>query len=249
MISCSIDISNRCNNRCSFCVSEKYLDGTFINFDLYVRLLHSLHEMGVKSLVFSGGGEPTLHPNFKDIIEAATAYGFRLGMITNGIELDQYFDLLKNFVWVKVSLDSGSRETYKKIKGSDNFGRVIRNILRSVDKTFINVGYVLTRENCGELFDLEYLLKGVGAVSVKRNIYDSPRIMINDSCKVSDKLGVVTADCKVYYCPLKRWNKNYLLGDLTIESIPEIWERRAEFKHFENCSDCRFGQIKHKYFV
>jgi MoaA/NifB/PqqE/SkfB family radical SAM enzyme len=250
MISCSIDISNACQNKCEFCLSSENLDGTFIDFDIYLNLIYDLHSMGVKSIVFSGGGEPLLHPQFKDIILAASSLNFRIGLFTNGIDLSKYLFLLPRFSWVKVSLDAGSPSSYKKIKGSKYFGRVIQNIIKTADKTDVTVGWVLSRDNASELFNIEDILPSGATISIKRDVRVVKRKPSIESCRMSDRLGIVTADSKVYYCPMTRWNNNYLLGDLRKNNIFEIWEKRKGFEvDVSNCNDCRFSTAKHDGFV
>ena len=251
MISCSIDLSNECQNSCKFCLSKPFLKkGQYLDLGIYSSLLNDLASMNVKSIVFSGGGEPLTHPNFREFILLADAYHFKLGLITNGINLNQYLDLMSRFVFVKISLDAGSRKTYNRVKGSDSFNLVIQNVIKVIGKTFINIGYVLTEENTHELFDIEYLLNGVEIISIKRDVRKQPRIATVNSCKISDSLGIVTADANVYYCPLKRWDPNFLLGNLKSDSIINIWKRRAEIKpKVITCGDCRFSTIKHEGFI
>lgn len=250
MLSCSIDLSNLCQNSCKFCLSRPNLNGELLDLEIYNILLSDLYKMGVESIVFSGGGEPLTHPDFRDFVLSASAYGFRLGMITNGIDLDKYFDLIPNFVFIKVSLDAGTRKTYLKVKGSDSFNKVIQNIIRTVDKTFINVGFILTEENAHEVFDIGHLLNEAGTISINKDVCKFPRKPTLESCKISENLGIVTADACVYYCSLKRWDKDFLLGNLKDNNIIDIWERRSSINpDITKCTDCRYSITKHEGFV
>ena len=244
MISCSIDLTNRCQNKCRFCHWAEFLNGEVIDFSLYKSLINDLKKMGVKSIVFSGGGEPLLHRKFRNIVQ--NSLDFRLGLFTNGIWLHKYMDLLNVFDWIKVSLDAGSRRSYERIKGSDSFGRVVRNIIRAKELTDVSVGWVLCEENCKEIFDLENLI-GI-QVNIKRDINTVKRKVSIESCKMSEDLGIVTASGKVYYCPLKRYNEKYLLGDLNTDKMSEIWGRRDKIVP-NGCDDCRFSNSKHEYFL
>ena len=49
-----------------------------------IRTLVDLRDEGVKSIVWSGGGEPTTHPDWLHIIEYAAWLGFEQGMYTLG---------------------------------------------------------------------------------------------------------------------------------------------------------------------
>ena len=58
----------------------------------WIRNYHSVQEMmkgaydyGVRRVIFSGYGEPTVHPNIYDFIEYAKVMGMQLGLCTNGL--------------------------------------------------------------------------------------------------------------------------------------------------------------------
>ena len=95
-ITCEIDPSNFCQNRCSWCINSDYIQNNRINLDfgLYEMLLDELKKHGVKSITFTGGGEPTMNHEFGKMIRQAANYGFELGLITNGISIDSYDSVL-----------------------------------------------------------------------------------------------------------------------------------------------------------
>src|SRR3954469_5109956 len=74
-----------CNMRCFGCVSNAE-NAKPANLDLKVfdRFLREFTDMGGESIEFSGGGEPTLHPKFQEMIAMIKFYGLQFGMITNG---------------------------------------------------------------------------------------------------------------------------------------------------------------------
>lgn len=247
MISCSIDLCNRCQNDCVFCIAQKYLDGSVLDYGVYLRLLEDLERMRVKSIVFSGGGEPLLYPHFQQAVIDASSLGFRLGLFTNGIILDDFLGIASKFTFIKVSLDAGSVESYKRIKGTNSYDRVIRNIDKIKDLTYTTIGWVLLKENCSEIFNAERVLDGVGSINIKRDVRVVKRRPTSDSCRSSRDLGIVASNGKVYYCTMKKWDDRYLLGDLAVDRMPIIWERRRQIT--VDCYDCRFGGIKHDGFV
>jgi hypothetical protein len=61
----------------------------------------------VRAVSFSGGGEPLLHPQIKEILEYLRGYGIKLGVATNGVGLDKLPEgVLDNFEWIRISTDS-----------------------------------------------------------------------------------------------------------------------------------------------
>ena len=101
-----ISLINACNLTCSFCC--------FANRDLTDRLatsrvkkaLDSFKKLGATGIEFTGGGEPTLHPDFHEIAEYAYHLGFKLGVCTNGKNIGKKFgkETLKFFSWVRLGL-------------------------------------------------------------------------------------------------------------------------------------------------
>lgn len=109
-----ISLINACNLTCSFCC--------FANRDLTDRLptdrvkkaLDSFKKIGITGIEFTGGGEPTLHPDFHEIAEYAYNLGFKLGVCTNGKNIGKNITkkTLKLFSWVRLGL-YGFYENYE----------------------------------------------------------------------------------------------------------------------------------------
>ena len=101
-----ISLINACNLTCSFCC--------FANRDLTDRLstervkkaLDSFKKIGVTGIEFTGGGEPTLHPDFEEIARYAKSLGFSLGLCTNGKNLGKKIkkETVSLFSWIRIGL-------------------------------------------------------------------------------------------------------------------------------------------------
>ena len=65
--------------------------------------------MGIKSITWTGGGEPTVHNDFLQFIKYADKYGIKQGLNTNGALLtDEMIDFIgKHFSYVRFSVDAG----------------------------------------------------------------------------------------------------------------------------------------------
>ncbi|MGE3703767.1 MAG: radical SAM protein [Vicinamibacterales bacterium] len=74
---------------------------------------------GVQAVVWTGGGEPTLHPDWMAIVDQAHVLGFQQGMYTLGGHLtrESAAHLAARAAWVVVSLDCADAETYAAEKG------------------------------------------------------------------------------------------------------------------------------------
>jgi MoaA/NifB/PqqE/SkfB family radical SAM enzyme len=134
----SLELANICNLHCSYCLrSEDNLYNTpaaFFPLDLLRRLVKEAAEVAqVKTIIFTGG-EPTLHPNFADVLEIVGAGGLTAGFVTNGWHFERTWPALvanrKSIARVAFSLDGITRETHDKWRGQGSFDRLVRAFTR-----------------------------------------------------------------------------------------------------------------------
>lgn len=127
-------LTDICNHTCAFC-SVQARAGDTLPFDDVVAYLDILLDYDLKSVILSGGGNPILYKckrtgkDFNDVVDAAYARGLDIGLITNGMRLQEYGplfnhrmswatvrpDTLDKLAWVRVSmagLDHEEREVY-----------------------------------------------------------------------------------------------------------------------------------------
>ena len=105
-----------------------------------VRLLVQLRDADAKAVTFPGGGEPSLHPAFREIVLAAAEW-FKVGLITNlSLPWKTYEGLGKKVAWIRVSLDAANAEAYnavhrpKDLKSGGGWDRTVTNIMRLVEE-------------------------------------------------------------------------------------------------------------------
>jgi len=128
-VSVEIDLSNRCSLGCRWCHfaythtrgpwarARTVETGDFMDTALAVRVLDELRDYGVRSATFSGGAEPTLHPDFDEVV--ANCAVDDTGLYTHGGHIDaRRAQLLKTAMcWVYVSLDECTADAYAASKG------------------------------------------------------------------------------------------------------------------------------------
>lgn len=184
-VNVEIDLSNRCSLGCTWChfaythtrglLAGKHAKpegaiagGDLMDAGLAAQILQELAIAGVQSVTWTGGGEPTLHPDFETIVEFAASLGIKQGMYTHGGHIDdRRAALLKqSFSWVYVSLDAANATDYKHSKGVDRFAAVCANVGRLVaaqgDAT-IGIGYLVHRDNIDAIPDAIELAHSLGA--------------------------------------------------------------------------------------
>lgn len=84
----NISITSLCNHACTYCFAqvshtESPAKNTFMSLDMFHRSLTFLSSSGIKDLSILGG-EPTLHPQFCDFIDAALSCFDSVMVFTNG---------------------------------------------------------------------------------------------------------------------------------------------------------------------
>jgi MoaA/NifB/PqqE/SkfB family radical SAM enzyme len=134
-IEVNLDPVNSCNLNCFWCNNKETKSrNVFIGKDHLIKLVRFFKDWGVKALCIAGGGEPTLHEDLADVFWLAKAIDLPISILTNG--RFKYENQLKAVAecsrWIGVSVDSAKPETYKKIKGKDQFRLVIENMKRLV---------------------------------------------------------------------------------------------------------------------
>ena len=97
-----------CNLKCSFCSIKDRKLNDVLNFENQIKpYLDELIKRGLKAVIISGGGEPTLYGDFEKMVTYIANNNLDIGLITNGTTLHKYDkDFLEQFTWIRVSINS-----------------------------------------------------------------------------------------------------------------------------------------------
>ncbi len=97
-------LTNKCNLLCPFCsygAVDRKLELTW--GELHSTLI-DFANLGAEAVTITGGGEPTLHPEFNEVVEDALDLNYKVGMITNGTMLGKVDPAgLNQMVWCRIS--------------------------------------------------------------------------------------------------------------------------------------------------
>ncbi len=117
-LSINLDLTSACNFACPHCVDSGIINtGEYLQYGDIQRGLETLKENGLLSVILIGGGEPTLHRDFEDVVSLAKRLGLQVGIVTNGTRLERVAavaDRLERRDWLRLSIDAGNRETFIK---------------------------------------------------------------------------------------------------------------------------------------
>jgi hypothetical protein len=117
-INLEISPSGICQASCDFCFYANtgelgHHRNVMLDTERAKFLLLECQELGIKSVSWTGGGEPTLHPHFEHLVETARYAGLEQGLFTNALAAPKYDPQL--LAWVRVTMtDKPFRPDYIK---------------------------------------------------------------------------------------------------------------------------------------
>jgi MoaA/NifB/PqqE/SkfB family radical SAM enzyme len=168
----SVELTNICNLHCSYCIRDEdalyHTPANFLSADLLRRIMRSAREAAGIGYVSFTGGEVTIHPKFREIIEAVVEEGLQFSFVTNAWHFERVYPLLMaNRAAVRgvgISLDGATREAHDRWRGEGSFVRVMRAISRcymSGIPFILKVG--IRRDTVPQLQEIALLAARLGA--------------------------------------------------------------------------------------
>lgn len=163
--------THNCNMNCDYCLFGELVNKDRVNIDTrkFCDFITDVSKMGVEGIEFSGGGEPGLHPDLQEIAMHITANGMRVGILTNGTNIDAE-KICDVYSYIRVSLDYADKEQYVKFKkpASDRlYDKVIQNIKSLVETRkskypTIGVKFLLSSTNYKDVEKMVKLARDLG---------------------------------------------------------------------------------------
>lgn len=126
-----------CNSGCVYCGGSEYFlptkfVATFNHKTLFENLLEQELIDSASTIVVWGGGEPTLVETFEETVDFLQKNRFYDVINTSGIKFSPVIEmgLREQVVAVRISIDSGTNETYAKVKRTEYCNDVWETIRR-----------------------------------------------------------------------------------------------------------------------
>ena len=147
-----VEICDYCNLRCPVCYAESGPERQqFRTLDQIEKMLDAVvRNEGHPDVVQLSGGEPTVHPDFFEIVEMAKARPIRHLMVnTNGVRIAQEKDFVKRLSEVKedfevyLQFDSFEREPLMQLRGAD-LRRIREQAIENLNRYNISTNLVVT---------------------------------------------------------------------------------------------------------
>lgn len=195
-------ISDFCNHDCSFCAyrMSNYTSNEMFQLEAGTsrkarnprrmidtakcyEIIDDCYKMGVKAIQFTGGGEPTVHPDFAEIVSYAQASGIETSLVTNGcMFLDEDIrSAVLNMKWVRVSIDAAYVDTYCGMRdvGEKMWHRMLTGVTTLINERIdgtpvIGAGFVVTPTNHTEILYATEKFKNLGFDNMRIGLMFNP---------------------------------------------------------------------------
>jgi radical SAM protein with 4Fe4S-binding SPASM domain len=198
-----IGLTTSCLHNCSGChfANSRTKEKLFMDSDNFRTLLNALHSLKVDLVDLSGGGEPTLHPEFKALVNMFIDDGFKLAFLSNGTWTDpDIVDFISDrFSFIRINMDASSGKVYDRIHhpaSPDEFQRLLGNLEGIVEgrekgKTGLIIGgkVWISQDNMNFLEVTTNLARDLGLDYIQFQIRrDSPESLTSEQVRSVDQL-------------------------------------------------------------
>jgi MoaA/NifB/PqqE/SkfB family radical SAM enzyme len=174
--------TNRCNHDCPTCIYEPSFIGMHssmsrndeLSEEKLFEVIRDLHEMEVKAVLWSGGGEPLMHPYILNAFKKTREYGMQQALVTNGHKLkDKIIEEVANFDWIRVSFDYYNKESFIKVRkaSESGFDKILKNSKEFAKQKNPNCdfgsNFIVSKENYMYMFEMASMLKDIGFENIR----------------------------------------------------------------------------------
>ncbi|MDT4980338.1 MAG: [mycofactocin precursor peptide]-tyrosine decarboxylase [Pseudonocardiales bacterium] len=154
------ELTYACNLSCVHCLSSSgRRDPRELSTAECKAVIDELERMQV-FYVNIGGGEPTVRPDFWELVDYATEHHVGVKFSTNGVKITPEVArrlAASDYVDVQISLDGASAEVNDAVRGSGSYATALRAMHNLADAGFtgFKISVVMTRHNIAQLDEFQ----------------------------------------------------------------------------------------------
>jgi mycofactocin radical SAM maturase len=207
------ELTYACNLSCVHCLSSSgRRDPRELSTDECKSVIDELQRMQV-FYVNIGGGEPTVRPDFWELVDYATAHQVGVKFSTNGIKITPAVArrlAASDYVDVQISLDGATATVNDAVRGAGSYDTAMRAManLAAAGMAGFKISVVITRNNVAQLDEFEAIADRFGAQLRITRLRPSGR-----GADVWDELHPTAAQQRELYDWLVTRGENVLTGD------------------------------------
>lgn len=249
-----LDISASCNAACPFC-PRVFMDADrskgYMSLELYQFSLKEAKKHGIGRLRLYSTAEPTLNPNFSEMIDIAKEMGFFISVSTNASMMHKHMQALLKVDQIQFSIEGWDKESYEFYRQPLKFDKVYENIKHFnqlcstiTQKPLRQINLLLTKETqidnfialwgefCDELhihfmfpssvFENGHIVSKI-PLNMKDKLYDFTMKLGWKSCSYPFSVITVAYDGKISLC-CDDFSSSFALGLIT-DGIEALYHR------------------------
>ncbi|WP_280481051.1 mycofactocin radical SAM maturase [Nocardia cyriacigeorgica] len=162
------ELTYGCNLACEHCLSSSgRRDPNELSTAECKAVIDELRRMQI-FYVNIGGGEPTIRPDFWELVDYSVDRGVGVKFSTNGVRLDPQRCVrlaATDYVDVQISIDGATPEVNDAVRGRGSFAMAYRAMTNLADAGFegFKISVVMTRQNVGQLDEFKAIADRFGA--------------------------------------------------------------------------------------
>lgn len=153
--SLSIELTESCNYRCNMCDYWKIKNPSFISYNSVQEVLSNVDIYDEGSITITGG-EPLLHPRWKEICDSLPKNQKKFLCTNGGSLLSHAKDISCRFNFVTVSIDGASKEKFFEIRRRDHFDRIFSglSLIKEINPAIIiEVKFTIQKNNFRDIIN------------------------------------------------------------------------------------------------
>ena len=207
------ELTYACNLSCVHCLSSSgRRDPRELSTAECRAVIDELERMQV-FYVNIGGGEPTVRPDFWELVDYATAHHVGVKFSTNGVQVTPAVARRlagSDYVDVQISLDGATAGVNDAVRGRGSYDTALRamSALAEAGVRGFKISVVVTRQNAGQLDDFKAIADRFGAQLRLTRLRPSGR-----GADVWDELHPTSAQQRQLYDWLVARGEQVLTGD------------------------------------
>src|ERR1041385_8377628 len=171
----TLELTNICNLHCDYCLRDEdalyHSRAVFMSTDLLRQIIRDVRVVaGITEVAFTGG-EPTLHPDFAEIVRVCGRENLKASFVTNGWNFAKLWPALsphrESLSHVAFSIDGTTAEAHDRWRGDGSFVRLIRafSICRKSNLPFV-VKIGIRRDTIERLEEIAMFAARLGAAAL-----------------------------------------------------------------------------------
>lgn len=267
-----LELNSDCNLRCTFCQqTQSPRPVRWMTWDTFERVVAEGEQNGLVSMKLNVNNEPLVRRDFVQFVRYAKQHGvLNTYIATNGLGLTEMVArelIAARLTKLMVSLDASTAATYRAMRNSDQFERIVANVHRLIDLRdrlgsplpLVRVNFLKTRLNIheAEQFRAEWedVADAVGfqeqlGIPGVTNDFDVDHRGVDGvfRCAMPFKIIAVSTEGELWPCCTFSGLK-MPLGNLRDTTITAAWRgrekrwlrtlhERGRWADFEVCSHC-----------